>query len=75
MFARYAIMVRMTQWANIRDVVLFVSGLAGVMYETVLTSSERPTLLILFAAMLGLPAFLRQPTDPPKEKAVEGKTG
>ena len=37
---------------------LFLAGLAGVLHETVLTSADRPDLLILFAAMMGLPAFL-----------------
>lgn len=41
-----------------RNTLLFLGGLAGVFHETVLTASERPTLLILFAAMMGLPAFL-----------------
>jgi hypothetical protein len=50
----------MRNWQNTRDVILFFGGLAGVFNETVLTTSERPTLLILFAAMMGLPAFLRQ---------------
>lgn len=49
----------MNNWQNTRDVILFFGGLAGVFNETVLTSTERPTLLILFAAMMGLPAFLR----------------
>lgn len=49
----------MKQWPILRDVVLFLGGLAGVLHETVFTASERPTLLILFAAMMGLPAFLR----------------
>jgi hypothetical protein len=42
-----------------RDTVLFVGGLAGITYETLRNSAERPTLLLLFAAMVGLPAFLR----------------
>lgn len=46
-------------WPLIRDVALFVGGLAGVAHETILAAAERPTLLILFAAMMGLPAFLR----------------
>jgi hypothetical protein len=46
-------------WQAFRDIVLFFGGLAGVFHETVLASAERPTLLILFAAMMGLPAFLR----------------
>lgn len=49
----------MKQWPILRDAILFVVGLGGVLHETVLTQAERPTLLILFAAMMGLPAFLR----------------
>ena len=49
----------MTRWPLIRDVALFVAGLAGVIHETVFTSLERPALLVLYAAMMGLPAFLR----------------
>jgi hypothetical protein len=57
----------MKNWHNTRDVILFFGGLMGVFNETVLTSTERPTLLILFAAMMGLPAFLRSDDkkDPP----------
>ena len=50
-----------------RDPILFLSGLAGVMHETLLARTERPTLLLLFAAMMGLPAFLRA-----DEKAANG---
>lgn len=42
-----------------RDVVLFVAGLAGIFHETVVVHAERPSLLLLFAAMCGLPAYLR----------------
>lgn len=42
-----------------RDAVLFGFGLAGIFYETVFDNADRPTLLILFGAMVGLPAFLR----------------
>jgi hypothetical protein len=38
---------------------LFLVGLAGIANETLRENAERPTLLILFAAMVGLPAFLR----------------
>lgn len=51
---RFRLSVRLT-----RDGILFTSGLAGVFYETVFTKADRPTLLLLFAAMMGLPAFLR----------------
>lgn len=42
-----------------RDSIVFFSGLLGVVHETVISNAERPTLLLLFAAMMGLPAFLR----------------
>jgi len=44
---------------GVRDAMLFLGGLAGVAYETVVVQADRPTLLLLFAAMMGLPAFLR----------------
>lgn len=65
------------RWRLSRDSVLFIAGLAGVVYETVITQGERPTLLLLFAAMVGLPAFLRddeskQPVPPqPGERDVD----
>ncbi len=42
-----------------RDTILFIAGLAGIANETLLQHAERPTLLILFGGMVGLPAFLR----------------
>jgi hypothetical protein len=42
-----------------RDTLLFLGGLAGAAHETLIAPVERPTLLILFAGMMGLPAFLR----------------
>lgn len=41
-----------------RNTVLFVVGLLGVAHETIVSDVDRPTLLLLFAAMIGLPAFL-----------------
>lgn len=73
----------MNRWPQIRDVGLFLGGIAGVVHETILSHGERPTLLILFAAMMGLPAFLRpqdwnggggpqqQRSLPPAEPVVE----
>ena len=43
-----------------RDTVLFLSGLGGIVHETFFTKLDRPDLLVLFMAMVGLPAFLRQ---------------
>lgn len=42
-----------------RDSVLFVAGMGGIINETFFHNIERPTLLILFGAMVGLPVFLR----------------
>ena len=42
-----------------RDTILFFSGLSGVVYETIFSGDERAQLLLLFGAMMGLPAFLR----------------
>jgi hypothetical protein len=46
--------------AGWRDTVLFLTGIGLIIYEAVLRSgTERPTLLVLYAGMVGLPAFLR----------------
>ena len=57
-----------------RDAVLFLTGLALIVHEAVIrTGPERPTFLLLFGGMVGLPAFLRaddkraaQPSEPPE---------
>lgn len=51
---------RRISWDQIRDVILFFAGLAGIAYETIVEHVDRPQLLLLFAAMVGLPAFLRR---------------
>ena len=43
---------------NLRDTILFFSGLAGIGYMTVIGPVE-PLLIPLFAGMIGLPALLR----------------
>ena len=53
-------MTRSSRWPRLsRDSILFVSGLAGVAHETLAGTTERPYLLITFAAMMGLPLVLR----------------
>ena len=42
-----------------RDIILFVAGILGLVYETVVTGGERPTLIIAFLGMCGAPIFLR----------------
>ena len=46
-------------WPQARDVVLFTAGLAGVAHQTLIAPVPSESLLVLFAAMMGLPAFLR----------------
>lgn len=50
-----------------RDSILFLMGLLGVGHETLIANVERPTLILLFAAMVGLPAFLRHDEAKKKE--------
>lgn len=50
-----------------RDTVLFVIGLLGVAHETLVNDADRPTLLLLFAAMIGLPAFIGKDAKAVKE--------
>ena len=45
----------MQRWPVIRDLILFFAGLGGVMHQTLVEDADRPTLLLLFAAMMGLP--------------------
>ncbi len=57
---------------NVRDTILFVVGIAGIIYETVVGGAERPTLIIAFLGMCGAPIFLR--TDEAQTaKAEEAK--
>lgn len=51
--------MRRPTFLQVRSGVLFVGGLAGVAYVTLVDNTDRPTLLIMFGAMLGLPLFLR----------------
>lgn len=56
------------QWPFLRDLLLFFGGMAGAIHETLISGAERPTLLILFAAMMGLPAFLQQQGIAPEKR-------
>jgi len=54
-------------WKAVRDVVLFIGGVAGVAHQTLIAPEPNATLLLLFASMMGLPAFLKR--DAKKEEA------
>lgn len=58
-----------------RDLVLFVAGLVGLGFETVIEKADRPTLIVAFMAMLGLPTFLNRDerTQPPKDDKDDGR--
>ncbi len=62
-----------------RDSILFFAGLSGIGWETFAQNAERPTLLIMFGAMVGLPAFLhadesrRKGAEPPKSDPTESE--
>lgn len=57
-----------------RDTILLVVGILGVAHETLINNTDRPTLLLLFAAMIGLPAFIKQDEKekPPPKKPPGG---
>jgi hypothetical protein len=47
-------------WRDFRDTLLFAVGLIGVIHETFFTPGwDRPALLSLYAAMMGLAVVLR----------------
>ena len=46
------------KWKVSRDLVIFMVGLLGIVWETTVSSEADPQLIILFSAMIGLPAFL-----------------
>ena len=58
---------------DLRDAILFLAGLAGVIHETIYVVEPREPLLILFAAMMGLPAFLRWEDAEDKRKKRNGE--
>lgn len=43
---------------DLRDATLFVSGLVLTIHEAIFRDTVRPEWLILFASMMGLPAYL-----------------
>lgn len=52
--------MRRPTFIQFRTAALFAGGMVGVGYVTLVDNTDRPTLLILFGAMMGLPLFLRQ---------------
>lgn len=57
----------------LRSAVLFVVGIGGIIYEIVVEHGDKPTLLVLLGAMVGLPAFLS--VDESRRKSEPGDGG
>jgi len=52
-------------WPQVRDIVLFAVGVAGIIHETLMAKADRPNLLILFGVLVGAPLLTRDgPTKP-----------
>jgi len=50
--------VRRKNFRVTRDLVLRIGGTIGILHEEFFSTTEKPTLIILYGAMIGLPAFL-----------------
>lgn len=57
----------------VRDMALFVLGAIGFVHELISTGSERPQILILTAAMMGLPVIIRGDEKRQEAKPSENK--
>ena len=51
-----------------RDGILLIAGLAGLFWETTQHDLERPFLLMVFAGMIGLPAFIPKSTQDDRQE-------
>lgn len=49
-------MVSRPRGQTVRNTVIFIVGVSGIVYEAVKEKADRPWLLAVFAAMIGLPA-------------------
>ena len=57
--------------SGVRDGLIFLGGLTLTIYEAVFRDAERPSLLVLYAAMMGLPAVLnadKRKSEPDEKK-------
>lgn len=54
-------------WGSVREAILFLGGFALAVNEALRGGSERPSLYVLFAAMMGLP-FTRAADRKRREK-------
>lgn len=45
---------------SVRDILMFLIGASGVAYEALVMKTERPTLLLLYGALMGLPYIMNR---------------
>jgi len=64
---------RAPTWPNLRDGILFFAGLAGLAFETVWRRPPDYGLLPVFAAMVGLPAFIKKDSDGSRHQQRRGR--
>lgn len=60
---------------SVRDVLTAGLGAAGIVHETLLSQQERPTLLIIYAGLLGLPLVFREQDKRPSDGKGSGGHG
>lgn len=53
----------LNQWPRLREVALFVFGVAGIINEAIFQDDVDPVLIALYAGMVGLAPFLRKDED------------
>lgn len=58
---------------SVRDVLTFGMGAGGIGYEVLGKGPERPTLLIVFAGLLGLPLVFREQDKAHDDAAQQDK--
>lgn len=51
-------MQKWVSWNGITKAALFLGGMGGIVHETFFTQLDRPSLLVLFATMVGLPKLI-----------------
>ena len=58
----------MPSWPRVRTIILFIGGLAGVAHQELFVARDKPTLVILYAGMMGLGKLLEkdEANKPPK---------
>lgn len=71
--------MKVPTYARVRTVILFIVGVGGVVYELVVTGTDRPALLVLLGMFAGLPLvinvdkLMQQPQKIPEPTSIVEK--